>query len=102
MATDKMSSSPITVPGTAPRNVVKTEVTSRSVSLEWEEPDTPNGIITGYSLSYMGSIKQVNVTKYTLRGLIPNTVYTVAIAAYTVIGSGPSEEITFRTAEEGW
>ena len=63
----------------------------------------PNGIITGYSISYhqLGEEKSlvVNVTEtsFKLIELHPNTIYNISVRAYTVIGPGPAVAVQSTT-----
>ncbi len=60
-----------------PLKVAFKEVTNSSVSVHWQEPTTPNGIIAGYRIYYMHDnftdVKTVRSTEhqmyYALRGL---------------------------------
>ena len=84
------------MPDGAPLNVVATAVTSRSILVSWEPPETDqqNGVIQHYmlvvretetssSLSYTS-----RTTSFTVSDLHPAYTYTVEVAAVTV-GVGP-------------
>jgi hypothetical protein len=48
---------------TAPTNVIATEVNSTHVTVEWGEPDTLNGIVRHYIISYnLSGSDDINVT----------------------------------------
>ncbi|MEQ2275351.1 Ephrin type-A receptor 3 [Xenotaenia resolanae] len=86
-------------PAPSPVTVIRKEKTSRnSVSLSWQEPDRPNGIILDYEIKYYE--KEEQETSYTilrargcnvtLNGLKPNTAYLLQIRARTAAGYGAS------------
>ena len=63
------------------------------MTLRWRPPETPNGVITQYSILYNG----INIANFgnnmlmdTIKGLSPDTVYVLQLRAYTVVGEGPS------------
>ena len=65
-------------------------------------PEPPNGVITQYSIQLDGTnIGSVNgsVLMYTIEGLSPDTVYVLQLRAHTVVGAGPSNNITFLTCK---
>jgi len=66
-------------------------------------PDTPNGIITQYSLqsSGMTSIANLNsdVLMSTVGGLSPLTMYELQLRAHTRVGAGPPSSVTVITSE---
>ena len=76
---------------------------SRFVTLSWMAPTTPNGIIIQYEVQYSvnSTTSLVNFTDTlmdTVEGLLPGTIYTLQIRAYTRVGAGPfSGMITLMT-----
>uniref|UniRef100_A0A3P9IW40 receptor protein-tyrosine kinase n=1 Tax=Oryzias latipes TaxID=8090 RepID=A0A3P9IW40_ORYLA len=76
----------------------KEKTTRNSVSLAWQEPERPNGIILDYEIKYYE--KEEQETSYTilrargcnvtLGGLKPNTAYLLQIRARTAAGYGAS------------
>ena len=76
-------------------------LSSTMISIEWDEPESPNGIIT----SYMVNIEPVSIQITTVElsvnisNLLPFTVYTVSISACTAVGCTPMESETVRTLE---
>ena len=77
-------------------------MSSSSVTLQWRPPETPNGVITQYSILYDGT----NITNFgnnmlmdTIEGLSPDTVYDVQLRAHTVVGPGEPSSITFLTCK---
>ncbi|XP_060925629.1 neural cell adhesion molecule L1-like protein [Limanda limanda] len=86
-----------------------TDVQKHTVSLVWDPPSEPNGILTGYLLDYqfindteeVGPLQMVDIsnprtTKWTLRGLEPLSKYMFYLRSCTAVGCGPvvSEEST--------
>ncbi|KFM81636.1 Down syndrome cell adhesion molecule-like protein Dscam2, partial [Stegodyphus mimosarum] len=97
----------------APSNVSVINVTSRSISLQWEVLDNGNSHITGSIVQYQtfsdknwnGQTSQLIVssadTSATLRGLVPVTTYYVRIIAENALGrSQPSDVLEITTEEE--
>ncbi|XP_044221387.1 ephrin type-A receptor 3 isoform X6 [Thunnus albacares] len=94
----------------SPVTVIKKEKTSRnSVSLSWQEPERPNGIILDYEIKYYE--KEEQETSYTilrargcnvtLNGLKPNTAYLLQIRARTAAGYGASSpSFQFETSPD--
>ena len=75
-------------------------VNSSSVILHWTPPDTPNGVITQYSIQLNGTdITNLNsnVLMYTIGGLSPDTVYVLQLSAHTSVGAGPPSSVTITT-----
>ena len=80
------------------------DVTDTTVTLSWNIPSMPNGIITQYQVQYRiansndtyGS-NEVNTTTtdltYTVTGLNTNTQYDLRVRAFTVVGRGPSSNV---------
>ena len=65
------------------------------ISITWNQPSMPNGIIIVYDIRYRESDNSdsfifVNTTntQHIIDGLIPNTSYTVGVRAYTIVGPG--------------
>uniref|UniRef100_A0A8C6LLK0 receptor protein-tyrosine kinase n=1 Tax=Nothobranchius furzeri TaxID=105023 RepID=A0A8C6LLK0_NOTFU len=90
--------------------VIRKEKTSRnSVSLSWQQPERPNGIILDYEIKYYE--KEEQETSYTilrargcnvtLSGLKPNTAYLLQIRARTAAGYGASSpSFQFETSPD--
>uniref|UniRef100_A0A671YXI3 Cell adhesion molecule L1-like b n=1 Tax=Sparus aurata TaxID=8175 RepID=A0A671YXI3_SPAAU len=95
------------------------EVQKHSVSLVWDPPLEPNGILTGYLLEYqlvndteeVGPLQTVDIsnpdtTKWILRDLEPVSKYKFYLRSCTTMGCGPvvSEEsiTTLETSEGLW
>ena len=77
-------------------------VNSSSLTLQWTPPDTPNGVITQYSIQLNGNnITDLNsnVLTYTIAGLSPDTVYVLQLTASTSAGAGPPSSVTITTRE---
>nr|XP_019942553.1 PREDICTED: neural cell adhesion molecule L1-like protein isoform X7 [Paralichthys olivaceus] len=86
-----------------------TDVQKHTVSLVWDPPSEPNGILTGYLLDYqfindteeVGPQRTVDIsnprtTKWILRDLEPLSKYKFSLRSCTTVGCGPvvSEEST--------
>ena len=96
------------VTSAAPASVRISEVTSSSITVQWEAVECihHNGNITGYSVQYgvqgSDSTRQTvntNETKLLILGLQPSTTYTVQVAAVNNVGRGAySDQLTITTA----
>jgi len=92
-----------------PSNVSVTNTSAYSLFIEWDPPNTPNGIIVNYTiyLDYNNGTTDVritdfNTTAYLLEGLSPHQLVGVEITANTSIGEGPSSPIQeIRTHQAG-
>ena len=97
----------VTVPLDSPQNFVAEAINSTSIHLSWDQPLTPNGVITHYLLKYSkeGSFSvpvTITDTMYmTIKNLSEYTEYTFVVAAATSAGIGPQAETFERTAEDG-
>lgn len=88
-----------TEPGTAPKNVQVRPLSSTTMLIQWEEPDTPNGQVIGYKVFYTtnpglaiaswdSQVVDHNLLT-TISDLTPHTIYTIRVQAETSVGSGP-------------
>ncbi len=76
-----------------------------SLQLTWSAPLLPNGVITAYEVSYqlqggmeLGRVNTTDVqTAHTVRGLRPQTNYTVTVKAYTIAGPGEERSVAETT-----
>ncbi|XP_038069022.1 angiopoietin-1 receptor-like [Patiria miniata] len=91
---------------TVPLNVVIKNVDDVSITLQWSEPDPPQGIITNYNIRYWRSGQSGNPTVindvvqlvHEITGLEANVTYFVRVQAETSVGVGPwSNEVTAVT-----
>ena len=93
----------------APLNLMVVATTAFSVSLQWDEPEPTNGIITRYIIRYFQisaptTIFQFNdsmqnlMTPIMVVDLIPFTDYVLSVSAVTV-EEGPSVQVNAMTAE---
>ncbi|KAJ0055609.1 hypothetical protein NL108_005419 [Boleophthalmus pectinirostris] len=86
-------------PSTAPKQVRGHMLSATTAVIHWDEPEEPNGQITGYRVYYtMDSTQHVNLWEkqivrgsnfVTIQGLIPNKTYYIKVLAYTSVGDGP-------------
>ena len=76
-------------------------VNSSSVTLQWRPPETPNGVITHYSILYdeKNIIISSNELMYTIEELLPDTVYVLQLRAHTAAGAGPPSNRTVLTSK---
>ena len=80
-----------------PSSLKIVSVNSSSVTLQWGPPDTPNGVITQYSIQRNGTDVvnlSSNVLMYTIEGLLSETLYLLQLTAHTGAGAGPSNSVT--------
>ena len=70
-----------------------------TISISWDVPSIPNGIITVYEIRYTNGSGTYNTTntQYTIEGLLPNTLYTIEVRAYTSAGAGEWRSIDVTT-----
>ena len=91
-------------PSAAPISVSISEVTSSSITVQWEMVPCihRNGDITGYSVQYTGggstqtlSVSGDDVTEVTITGLTASTTYSVRVAAENDVDTGPLSSSQF-------
>ena len=91
----------ITAPST-PLNIVVLPINATAVSVLWDEPAIPNGIIQYYTIAISSNpvviLNHTNLINLTLDicGLTHNTNYTVNISAVTV-EPGDAASMSFTT-----
>ncbi|EPQ09372.1 Ephrin type-A receptor 5 [Myotis brandtii] len=98
VTTNQAAPSPIT-------NVKKGKIAKNSISLSWQEPDRPNGIILEYEIKYFEKDQETSYTiiksketTMTAEGLKPASVYVFQIRARTAAGYGVfSRRFEFET-----
>ena len=99
-------------PKDPPRNFTFISISSTSVTLTWRRPETPNGIITNYTLTYTNgtffspvTIPAVmdisHVYEYVVISLNEDTDYEFVLSATTGGGTGPNVTLSLRTNEDG-
>ncbi|XP_042856155.1 phosphatidylinositol phosphatase PTPRQ-like isoform X2 [Penaeus japonicus] len=83
----------------APTNLTATTTTPESIWVVWTPPETPNGVITNYRLSWNCSgrspdsaVVEPDVTEYNITGLSPCSECSVAVRAATVKGFGEASQ----------
>ncbi|XP_075895969.1 ephrin type-A receptor 3 isoform X5 [Nelusetta ayraudi] len=102
ITTNQAAPSPVTV-------IRKAKTSRNSVSLSWQQPERPNGIILDYEIKYYE--KEEQETSYTilrargcnvtLNGLKANTAYLLQIRARTAAGYGASSpSFQFETSPD--
>ncbi|ETE63206.1 Ephrin type-A receptor 3, partial [Ophiophagus hannah] len=96
----------------SPITTIRKDRTSRnSVSLSWQEPEHPNGIILDYEVKYYEkqeqetsyTILRAKTTNVTINGLKPDTTYVFQIRARTAAGYGTnSRKFEFETSPDSF
>uniref|UniRef100_A0A8C6ZHZ8 Ephrin type-A receptor 3 n=2 Tax=Nothoprocta perdicaria TaxID=30464 RepID=A0A8C6ZHZ8_NOTPE len=96
----------------SPITIIRKDRTSRnSVSLSWQEPEHPNGIILDYEVKYYEkqeqetsyTILRAKGTNVTINGLKPDTTYVFQIRARTAAGYGTnSRKFEFETSPDSF
>ncbi|KOC68734.1 Tyrosine-protein phosphatase Lar [Habropoda laboriosa] len=86
-------------PGTAPRKVQARPLSSTTMVIQWDEPETPNGQVTGYKVYYTTDPnRQMASWEYqmvdnnqltTISDLTQHMIYTIRVQALTSVGPGP-------------
>ena len=88
-----------------PRNLQLHVVSSTSINASWDEPETKNGNITRYGVSYgkkgIYSHVYTTETKYLLTSLDENTLYSVQVTAETNVSGNSSGTKQAKTFEDG-
>uniref|UniRef100_A0A8V0XRX5 receptor protein-tyrosine kinase n=1 Tax=Gallus gallus TaxID=9031 RepID=A0A8V0XRX5_CHICK len=87
-------------------SVKKGKITKNSISLSWQEPDRPNGIILEYEIKYFEKDQETSYTiiksketAITADGLKPGSAYVFQIRARTAAGYGGfSRRFEFETS----
>ena len=74
------------------------------ISVRWNIPTVPNGIIIMYEIRYRESNSNVPYnmtnttnTQYSIGGLLTNSNYTIGVRAYTSVGPGEWSDIIAST-----
>ena len=97
-------------PSAPPASVSVSEVTSSSITVQWEPVDCAdrNGDITGYSVQYWevgsGSTQTMPVsggsaTETVISGLMLSTAYSIQVAAVNSAGTGPYSAVIMHTIQ---
>ncbi|XP_019640435.1 PREDICTED: sortilin-related receptor-like [Branchiostoma belcheri] len=83
-----------------PSRLQTSSISSHSISITWQRPAVPNGVITHYSIRYGPTMNcsdsellhevttQGSNTSLTFPGLLPNTMYTFRVRGFTSAGAG--------------
>ncbi|XP_076649088.1 tyrosine-protein phosphatase Lar isoform X4 [Halictus rubicundus] len=99
-----------TTPGTAPRKVQIRPLSSTTMLIQWDEPETPNGQVTGYKVYYTTESEQPMASwayqmvdsnqLTTVADLKPHRIYTFRVQALTSVGPGPlSSPVQIKTQQ---
>ena len=98
-------------------NVTVANKTSTSLLVIWLPPSVPNGILVKFGVQFMGissenpvplsfyQVQYINVpfpeSSVLLQHLVPYSIYTISVRAYTSVGPGEySNEIEDRTEQD--
>ncbi|XP_076229924.1 tyrosine-protein phosphatase Lar isoform X6 [Nomia melanderi] len=109
-------SAPVTVttgetkPGTAPRKVQVRPLSSTTMVIQWDEPETPNGQVTGYKVYYTTNPNEPMASWHyqtvdnnqltTVGDLTAHAIYTIRVQALTSVGPGPlSSPVQIKTQQ---
>ena len=90
-----------------PLEVKILNITSTSMTISWQPPHDPNGIIKGYQVSYTPHGESEchhdvgDTTGTELTSLKPHTEYSIRVRAKTLDFGGYSTPITVSTLEDG-
>ena len=96
-----------TLPHTAPSGfdrIVVLERGSRSITVSWDPPAAPNGILVNYTVLLGGDVITAtppDVLQYRVSPLLPFSMYTFSVMACTSAGCVESQEIQSMTLEDG-
>lgn len=99
-----------TARGTTPRNVQVRPLSSSTMVIQWDEPESQNGQVTAYKVYYttnpdlpMSSWNSrfIDTNSLTTIGdLTPLTIYTIRVQAFTSVGPGPlSAPVQIKTQQ---
>ena len=98
------------VPSAAPVGLNGTFASPTSLIISWSPPpkDDRNGVILGYNVTYYPLLAPMNVTETSVNEtfvVIPDleiyTEYSVSVAAFTAVGTGPFASVMARTDSSG-
>lgn len=99
------------VPTGSPRNLTVTDITPRSMKVQWIPPDVQahHGIIIQYTVKVTSIptdevvlVQDTTDTSLEVSGLEPYSEYLVGVKAATIVGGGPfGEFIGVSTPEDG-
>jgi netrin-G3 ligand len=83
-------------PGSTPRNLSARPLSASTMVIQWDEPEDQNGLVTGYKVYYTTNSNLPlsqwesqfvdNNKLTTVSDLVPHTIYTIRVEAYTAIG----------------
>lgn len=85
-------------PSESPRNVVVSNITNSSMTVQWDDPVHMNGVLRYYVVHYNGQSKKVEEVKSVeLTGLLSYQQYSVRVSACTVACSEETIPIEITT-----
>ncbi|XP_028413457.1 titin-like isoform X1 [Dendronephthya gigantea] len=99
----------------APASVKIISVSSSQLNITWQPPADPNGVITGYYITWrmikndldqsvnvltrISSALSAKTRMHSIQNLEPYSVYNVSLNAQTRIGNGPQVFVKYRTKQ---
>lgn len=84
--------------------IVVLERSSRYITVSWDPPAAPNGILVNYTVLLDGDVIAAtppDVLQYMVTPLLPFSLYTFSVMACTSAGCVESQEIQSMTLEDG-
>jgi hypothetical protein len=82
----------------APRNLIASSLTTSSVVLDWDAPESDGGSdVTGYEVTGAGSTRKVTESRLSVNGLKANTEYTFVVKATNGLGAGAGTSVSVIT-----
>lgn len=79
------------------------DVTAASMTVKWNPPDTPNGVISSYKVTWSPDDDTADTaeTSYTISGLLACSTYSITVSAGNSKGYGPPGDISKDTLPAG-
>lgn len=83
----------------APTDLTVISVLPTKISIVWSSPQTPNGVVSMYSVSCGAHSSAVNTSmlRYNCEGLEPGTSHTITVRAFTGAGGSMVVNVTRTT-----
>eukprot|EP00731_Ephydatia_muelleri_P018839 Em0011g879a len=74
--------------------------TFTTITLTWQPPPVPNGVIIMYQVTYStNGMYNTATPPVIITGLVPRTTYTFSVTAYTITGLGTLQQVQTSTAD---
>jgi netrin-G3 ligand len=100
-------------PSSPPREVRASPLSASTILVQWEAPQTPNGIVRGYNIYYSNtpsqnlsfwykhSVEDGTQRLTTISDLNPDQTYSIRASAFTAIGEGPASTAVQVITKQG-